>query len=112
MNVQPTFEENQKFLEHDEDGEETFVAPLPVRSAKKDIHFTKGDVVMVMEGELKTMRGVVESVKGTCVEVRPTFDGYDDTVCDSFFALFQKIITLSFLSFIIITKMIIIVIIL
>ena len=82
VNIIPTIEEMQRFQER-EDSEESFTAPLPIRnSSKKETHFSKGDVVVVLEGELKTLRGVVENVRGTLVEIRPQYEGF--SVCISF----------------------------
>eukprot|EP01119_Soliformovum_irregulare_P001937 TRINITY_DN1184_c0_g1_i1.p1 TRINITY_DN1184_c0_g1~~TRINITY_DN1184_c0_g1_i1.p1 ORF type:complete len:997 (-),score=365.73 TRINITY_DN1184_c0_g1_i1:156-3146(-) len=75
--VQPTPEEYQKFQVPD--SEEGGDAPISSGGlTKKKVKFVKGDVVKVIEGELKHLTGVVDSVIDDTVTIAPKHDELKD----------------------------------
>eukprot|EP00211_Chloroparvula_japonica_P005232 CAMPEP_0119129972 /NCGR_PEP_ID=MMETSP1310-20130426/7499_1 /TAXON_ID=464262 /ORGANISM="Genus nov. species nov., Strain RCC2339" /LENGTH=946 /DNA_ID=CAMNT_0007120435 /DNA_START=107 /DNA_END=2947 /DNA_ORIENTATION=+ len=75
--VVPTFSELQKFQRTDENGE--LVGALPAM-VKRQVTFVKGDTVIVFDGALKNLMGVVKNVDGDTVTVQPQNVKLEETV--------------------------------
>jgi len=84
--VLPTIDEIQKFQERPEnlgDENRSQVPTLPASLAaplrmKRKANFMKGDVVKVVEGDLRNLEGVVESADDDTVMIRPKHDDLKD----------------------------------
>ncbi|GAB4845101.1 hypothetical protein Ancab_038507 [Ancistrocladus abbreviatus] len=74
QNIQPTFDELEKFRQPNEgDGD---IASLSTLFAnRKKGHFMKGDAVIVVKGDLKNLKGWVEKVEDGHVHIRPIEKG-------------------------------------
>jgi len=80
-NVVPTLDDIQKFQEKGEDGEEdgilnNLAALRNVR--KRKVIFAKGDTVKVIDGDLKHLMGVVDSVNDDMVSIMPKHEDLND----------------------------------
>jgi len=74
QNIQPTFDELEKFRQPDErDGEIGSLSTLFAN--RKKGHFMKGDAVIVVKGDLKNLKGWVEKVEDGNVHIRPNEKG-------------------------------------
>eukprot|EP01133_Synstelium_polycarpum_P016133 gene16133-19196_t len=84
--VVPTLEELTKFQDkreddYDDDGDNRLNgidAHVIPRLAPRPISFSKGDTVKVIEGDLKNLMGVVESVDDKSVTIMPLHEGLHD----------------------------------
>ncbi len=82
--VMPTLDELQKFQEKrkDDDDEDTSPSHLPITAApikaKRKTVFAKGDAVRVVEGDLRHLMGVVESVDEDMVTIMPKHQDLHD----------------------------------
>lgn len=79
QNIQPTFDELEKFRQPDErDGEIGSLSTLFAN--RKKGHFMKGDAVIVVKGDLKNLKGWVEKVEDGNVHIRPNEKGLPKTL--------------------------------
>jgi transcription elongation factor SPT5 len=67
--IEPSLDELQKFQKPGEDGLEAM--GLPPAAAKTRGQFMKGDTVVVVEGDLRNLMGIVEKVDDDSVFIRP-----------------------------------------
>ena len=72
--IQPSFDELVRFQQPGDTEDGDFSSSLSLRDTKKE-HFLKGDKVVVVKGDLKNMRGIVEKVEDECVCIRPEIKG-------------------------------------
>ncbi|KAL5075599.1 hypothetical protein RYX36_014583 [Vicia faba] len=78
QNINPTFDELEKFRKPGENGD---VASLSTLFAnRKKGHFMKGDAVIVVKGDLKNLKGWVEKVDEDNVHIRPEIKGLPKTL--------------------------------
>ena len=77
--VHPTFSELQRFQSKG-DGDGGDVSLRGLSEIKRNIKFMKGDSVTVVEGNLKKLMGVVQSVDGDQVTIMPTNVALNETV--------------------------------
>jgi len=83
--IQPTLEELQKFesaigKEGEEGDEDTLLPHIrkePAGMTSKKVHFSKGDFVKVISGDLKGLMGTVDVVDGETVTVLPQHKDLD-----------------------------------
>ncbi|KAG0356522.1 transcription elongation factor spt5, partial [Gamsiella multidivaricata] len=77
-NINPTLDEIQKFakggLDDEDGGLDLSAVALSAMGASVTSHFQPGEKVEVMEGELKHVHGVVDSVGSDMIMVRPLAD--------------------------------------
>ncbi|GLJ49926.1 hypothetical protein SUGI_1061450 [Cryptomeria japonica] len=76
QNIKPSFDELQKF--QSSNAESDMAAADGGR--KKQMHFRKGDMVVVMRGDLKNLKGCVERVDDENIHVRTKMEGIEGTV--------------------------------
>ncbi|KAJ3704991.1 hypothetical protein LUZ61_008696 [Rhynchospora tenuis] len=74
-NVEPTFAELEKFK-----GSGDTVNLSALSASSKKGHFTKGDAVIVVHGDLKHLEGLVQKVDGDTVHIRPKIKGLQETL--------------------------------
>jgi transcription elongation factor SPT5 len=67
--IEPSLDELQKFQKPGEDGLEAM--GLPPAAARTRGQFMKGDTVVVAEGDLRNLMGIVEKVDDDSVFIRP-----------------------------------------
>ncbi|KAJ0988228.1 hypothetical protein J5N97_006584 [Dioscorea zingiberensis] len=80
QNIQPTFDELEKFRKPGEECNGD-VASLSILFAnRKKGHFMKGDAVIVIRGDLKNLMGWVEKVEEENVHIRPKMSGLPTTL--------------------------------
>ncbi|PIA35445.1 hypothetical protein AQUCO_03500068v1 [Aquilegia coerulea] len=70
QNIQPTFDELEKFRKPEEDGGDIASFSTLFANRKKG-HFMKGDAVIVVKGDLKNLMGWVEKVEEETVYIIP-----------------------------------------
>ncbi|KAL5721394.1 hypothetical protein ACHQM5_005046 [Ranunculus cassubicifolius] len=70
QNIQPTFDEIEKFRKP-EDGDGDISSFSSLFANRKKGHFMKGDAVIVVHGDLKNLMGWVEKVEDGNVHIRP-----------------------------------------
>ncbi|XP_024003974.1 putative transcription elongation factor SPT5 homolog 2 [Eutrema salsugineum] len=75
QNVTPTFDELERFKKPSENGEIDFVDLSTLFANRKKGHFMKGDEVIVIKGDLKNMKGLVEKVDEETVLIRSELKG-------------------------------------
>ncbi|KAK9271283.1 hypothetical protein L1049_026873 [Liquidambar formosana] len=63
QNIQPTFDELEKFRTPGENGDGDMSSLSTLFANRKKGHFMKGDAVIVIKGDLKNLKGWVEKVK-------------------------------------------------
>ncbi|KAL8130574.1 hypothetical protein V2J09_019729 [Rumex salicifolius] len=79
QNVQPTFDELEKFRQPSEgDGDMSGLSTLFAN--RKKGHFMKGDAVIVIKGDLKNLKGWVEKSEEDYVHIRPNAEGLPKTL--------------------------------
>ncbi|KAJ4950709.1 hypothetical protein NE237_027541 [Protea cynaroides] len=71
QNIQPTFDELEKFRKPGEDGDGDTSSLSSLFANRKKGHFMKGDQVIVVKGDLKNLMGWVEKVEEENVHIRP-----------------------------------------
>ncbi|XP_047321703.1 putative transcription elongation factor SPT5 homolog 1 [Impatiens glandulifera] len=79
MNIQPTFDELEKFRQP-ENGDGDVASLTTLFANRKKGHFMKGDQVIVVKGDLKNLRGWVEKVEQENVFIRPKEAGLPKTL--------------------------------
>lgn len=72
MNVQPSFDELEKFRQPGEGGDGDMASLSTLFANRKKGHFMKGDRVIVVKGDLKNLKGCVEKVEENTVHIRPS----------------------------------------
>ncbi|XP_059631667.1 putative transcription elongation factor SPT5 homolog 1 isoform X3 [Cornus florida] len=71
QNIQPTFDELEKFRQPGESGDGDMASLSTLFANRKKGHFMKGDRVIVVKGDLKNLKGSVEKVEEGIVYIRP-----------------------------------------
>ncbi|XP_043719311.1 putative transcription elongation factor SPT5 homolog 1 [Telopea speciosissima] len=80
QNIQPTFDELEKFQKPGEDGDGDMSSLSTLFANRKKGHFMKGDAVIVVKGDLKNLMGWVEKVDEENVHIRPKMKGLPTTL--------------------------------
>lgn len=80
QNIQPSFDELQKFQKPGDDASDDVVGLSTLLANRKKGHFMKGDAVVVIRGDLKNLMGWVEKVEEENVLVKPKMKGLQDTL--------------------------------
>ncbi|XP_057469186.1 putative transcription elongation factor SPT5 homolog 1 isoform X1 [Actinidia eriantha] len=80
QNIQPTFDELEKFRQPDENGDGDIAGLSTLFANRKKGHFMKGDQVIVVKGDLKNLKGWVEKVEEDNVHIRPNAEGLPKTL--------------------------------
>ncbi|XP_022851445.1 putative transcription elongation factor SPT5 homolog 1 [Olea europaea var. sylvestris] len=83
LNVQPTFDELEKFRQPDETGDGDMSSLSTLFANRKKGHFMKGDRVIVVKGDLKNLKGSVEKVEEDTVHIKPHEKGLPKTLAIS-----------------------------
>ncbi|KAK9071293.1 hypothetical protein SSX86_009861 [Deinandra increscens subsp. villosa] len=83
QNIQPSFDELQKFREPDENGGGDITSLSTLFANRKKGHFMKGDRVIVIKGDLKNLKGWVEKVEEGTVHIKPKAEGLLTTLAVS-----------------------------
>ncbi|OAY81058.1 putative transcription elongation factor SPT 1 [Ananas comosus] len=71
QNIQPTFDELEKFRKPGDDVNGDVASLSTLFANRKKGHFMKGDAVIVVRGDLKNLEGWVEKVEEDTVHIRP-----------------------------------------
>lgn len=79
QNIQPTFDEIEKFRKPEEDDGDISSFSSLFANRKKG-HFMKGDAVIVVNGDLKNLMGWVEKVEEGNVHIRPKMKDLPQTL--------------------------------
>uniref|UniRef100_A0A0E0GDE9 Transcription elongation factor SPT5 n=1 Tax=Oryza nivara TaxID=4536 RepID=A0A0E0GDE9_ORYNI len=79
-NIQPSFDELEKFREPDNDINEDAASLSTLFTNRKKGHFMKGDSVIVIKGDLKNLEGYVEKEEDATVHIRSKLPGLLDTL--------------------------------
>lgn len=79
QNIQPTFDELEKFR-HPGEGDGDIGSLSTLFANRKKGHFMKGDAVIIVKGDLKNLRGWVEKVEDGNVHIRPNEKGLPKTL--------------------------------
>ncbi|KAK9271008.1 hypothetical protein L1049_026596 [Liquidambar formosana] len=80
QNIQPTFDELEKFRTPGENGDGDMSSLSTLFANRKKGHFMKGDAVIVIKGDLKNLKGWVEKVEEENVHIRPEMKGLPKTL--------------------------------
>ncbi|CAL5384561.1 unnamed protein product [Camellia sinensis] len=80
QNIQPTFDELEKFRQPGENGDGDMAGLTTLFANRKKGHFMKGDQVIVVKGDLKNLKGWVEKVEEDNVHIRPNAEGLPKTL--------------------------------
>ncbi|THU57844.1 hypothetical protein C4D60_Mb03t07870 [Musa balbisiana] len=80
QNIQPTFDELEKFRKPGDDVDGDVASLSTLFANRKKGHFMKGDAVIVVRGDLKNLMGWVEKVEEETVHVRPKMTGLPKTL--------------------------------
>ncbi|KAI5680806.1 hypothetical protein M9H77_02033 [Catharanthus roseus] len=80
LNIQPTFDELEKFRQPTENGDGDMASLSTLFSNRKKGHFMKGDRVIVVKGDLKNLKGTVEKVEEDSVHIKPHEEGLMETL--------------------------------
>jgi len=75
QNIQPSFDELEKFKRPGDDLNEDVASLSTLFSDRKKGHFMKGDAVIVIKGDLKNLKGSVEKVEDGTVHIQPKLPG-------------------------------------
>ena len=75
QNIQPSFDELEKFKRPGDDRNEDVASLSTLFSDRKKGHFMKGDAVIVIKGDIKNLKGSVEKVKDGTVHIQPKLPG-------------------------------------
>ncbi|XP_059630266.1 putative transcription elongation factor SPT5 homolog 1 [Cornus florida] len=71
QNIQPNFDELEKFRQPGGSGDGDTASLSTLFANRKKIHFMKGDRVIVVKGDVKNLKGLVEKVEEDIVHIRP-----------------------------------------
>ncbi|KAG1327069.1 Transcription elongation factor SPT5 [Cocos nucifera] len=80
QNIQPTFDELEKFRKPGDDADGDVASLSTLFANRKKGHFMKGDAVIVVRGDLKNLMGWVEKVEDDTVHIRPKMSGLPKTL--------------------------------
>ncbi|KAI5680813.1 hypothetical protein M9H77_02040 [Catharanthus roseus] len=80
LNIQPTFDELEKFRQPTENGDGDMASLSTLFANRKKGHFMKGDRVIVVKGDLKNLKGTVEKVEEDSVHIKPHEEGLMETL--------------------------------
>ncbi|KAL6962354.1 hypothetical protein U1Q18_037311, partial [Sarracenia purpurea var. burkii] len=80
QNIQPTFDELEKFRQPGENGDGDMASLSTLFANRKKGHFMKGDQVIIVKGDLKNLKGWVEKVDEDNVHIRPNVEGLPKTL--------------------------------
>ncbi|KAL8059507.1 hypothetical protein ABFX02_03G092200 [Erythranthe guttata] len=80
LNVQPTFDELEKFRKTGENGDGDTSNLSTLFANRKKGHFMKGDRVIVVKGDLRNLKGLVEKVEEDTVHIKPNEKGLPKTL--------------------------------
>ncbi|KAF7125062.1 hypothetical protein RHSIM_Rhsim12G0009500 [Rhododendron simsii] len=80
QNIQPTFDEFEKFQQPIEHGVGDMASLSTVFENRKKCHFMKGDQVIIVKGDLKNLKGWVEKVDEDNVHIRSNAEGLPKTL--------------------------------
>ncbi|CAN6233267.1 unnamed protein product [Urochloa humidicola] len=83
QNIQPSFDELEKFKRPGDDLNEDVASLSTLFSNRKKGHFMKGDAVIVIKGDLKNLKGSVEKVEDNTVHIQPKLPGLPKTLAFS-----------------------------
>lgn len=83
QNVQPTFDELEKFRHPSETGDGDMSSLSTLFANRKKGHFMKGDRVIVVKGDLRNLKGWVEKVEEDTVHIKPSEKGLPKTLAIS-----------------------------
>ncbi|XP_042033519.1 putative transcription elongation factor SPT5 homolog 1 [Salvia splendens] len=83
QNVQPTFDELEKFRQPGETGDGDMSGLSTLFANRKKGHFMKGDRVIVVKGDLRNLKGWVEKVEEDTVHIKPNEKGLPKTLAIS-----------------------------
>lgn len=75
QNIQPTFDELEKFKQPGEAGDGDASSLSTLFASRKKGHFLKGDRVIIVKGDLKNLKGLVEKVEEDTVHIKPNEKG-------------------------------------
>lgn len=81
-NIQPTFDELEKFKKPGDDMNGDMASLSTLFANRKKGHFMKGDAVIVIKGDLKNLEGWVEKVEDETVHIRPKISDLPVTNCN------------------------------
>lgn len=93
QNIQPTFDELEKFRKPGDDVDGDVASLSTLFANRKKGHFMKGDAVIVVRGDLKNLMGWVEKVEEETVHVRPKMTGLP--VITFFYIFFLCLVSLT-----------------
>lgn len=71
QNINPTFDELDKFRKPGDGGDGDVASLSTLFANRKKGHFMKGDAVIVVKGDLKNLKGWVEKVDEDNVHIKP-----------------------------------------
>ncbi|XP_062233340.1 putative transcription elongation factor SPT5 homolog 1 isoform X1 [Phragmites australis] len=80
QNIQPTFDELEKFKKPGDDMNGDMASLSTLFANRKKGHFMKGDAVIVIKGDLKNLEGWVEKVEDETVHIRPKISDLPKTL--------------------------------
>ncbi|MCO5547748.1 hypothetical protein L7F22_001199 [Adiantum nelumboides] len=80
QNIEPSFDELQKFQKPGDEKSSDAVGLASLLANRKKGHFMKGDAVVVIEGDLKNLMGIVEKVDEDSVFVKPKYRNLKATI--------------------------------
>ncbi|KAG8077065.1 hypothetical protein GUJ93_ZPchr0006g44135 [Zizania palustris] len=80
QNIQPSFDELEKFRKPGDDMNGDMSSLSTLFSNRKKGHFMKGDAVIVIKGDLKNLEGWVEKVEDETVHIRPKISDLPKTL--------------------------------
>nr|KAJ0217171.1 hypothetical protein LSAT_V11C300154100 [Lactuca sativa] len=83
QNIQPSFDELEKFRQPNENGDGDIASLSSLFANRKKGHFMKGDRVIVIKGDLKNLKGSVEKVEEGTVHIKPHATGLPKTLAVS-----------------------------
>ncbi|PWA45170.1 global transcription factor group A2 [Artemisia annua] len=71
QNIQPSFDELEKFRQPNENRDGDMASLSTLFANRKKGHFMKGDRVIIIKGDLKNLKGWVEKVEESTVHIKP-----------------------------------------
>ncbi|KAM7518732.1 hypothetical protein LguiB_017694 [Lonicera macranthoides] len=80
QNIQPSFDELEKFRQPGENGDGDMASLSTLFANRKKGHFMKGDRVIIVKGDLKNLKGWVEKVEEDTVHFKPNAKGLPKTL--------------------------------
>ncbi|KAI3733140.1 hypothetical protein L1987_64358 [Smallanthus sonchifolius] len=83
QNIQPSFDELEKFRQPNENADGDVASLSTLFANRKKGHFMKGDRVIVIKGDLKNLKGWVEKVEEGTVHIKPNAKGLLTTLAVS-----------------------------